>query len=88
MKPYYRVSKINESYYDWQYGDLVDKNKKYDGYAGAKGVKIDRLQIVPCKPKDSINSQLLKADEFNCIYASSYKLYYNLLLLLLVIILI
>ena len=83
MKPYYRVSKVNGEYYDWQYGDLVDKNKNYDGYAGAKDVKIDRIQIVPCKPKDAVNSQLLEDGEFNCIYAYSSKLNYNLLLLFL-----
>lgn len=88
MKPYYRVSKVNSDYYDWQYGDLVDKNKNYDGYAGAKGVKIDRLQIVPCKPKDVTNLKLLGDDEFKCIYAYSSKLNYNLLLLFLIIALI
>ena len=69
--------------------DILDSiHKKYDGYAGAKGVKIDRLQIVPCKPKDVTNLKLLGDDEFKCIYAYSSKLNYNLLLLFLIIALI
>ena len=43
--PKYRVSPINSNYYSWQYGDKTGSG--YDGYAGAKGKTIDRIQISP-----------------------------------------
>ena len=43
--PKYRVSPINANYYSWQYGDKTGSG--YDGYAGAKGKTIDRIQISP-----------------------------------------
>ena len=45
--PKYRVSPINKGYYSWQLGNKVGGG--YDGYAGALGVKIDRIQIAPNK---------------------------------------
>lgn len=39
----YRVSPIGKTYYDWQHDDIVGNGQ--DGYAGAAGVGIDRLQI-------------------------------------------
>ena len=43
--PKYRVSPINANYYSWQYGDKTGRG--FDGYAGAKGKTIDRIQISP-----------------------------------------
>ena len=47
IRPYkrawYRVSPVNKDYYDWQKDTLTTNGM--DGYAGAKGVKIDRFQI-------------------------------------------
>jgi len=43
--PKYRVSPVNSNYYAFQNGNKVDRG--YDGYAGALGKKIDRLQISP-----------------------------------------
>ena len=43
-KAQYRVSPVNKGYYDWQYN--IETSKGQDGYAGAFGVAIDRLQIV------------------------------------------
>ena len=40
---YYRVSPINKDYYSWQKDNL--KQNGMDGYAGAPGKYIDRLQI-------------------------------------------
>lgn len=34
-KATYRVSAVNEDYYDWQHDD--EKDSKQDGYAGNKG---------------------------------------------------
>ena len=45
QKPKYRVSPINKGYYGWQLGNKIGAG--YDGYAGALGVTIDRLQITP-----------------------------------------
>ena len=39
----YRVSPLKKDYYDWQYGN--QKGNGLDGYAGAIGKSIDRLQI-------------------------------------------
>lgn len=45
-KAKYRVSTIgNTNYYDWQLDDTVDKAKGMDGYAGAFGKAIDKVQI-------------------------------------------
>jgi len=44
-EPKYRVSPVNRKYYGWQLGNR--QGKGYDGYAGKKGVKIDRIQIAP-----------------------------------------
>ena len=46
-EPKYRVSPVNKGYYGWQIGNK--KGNGYDGYAGALGVAIDRLQIIPNK---------------------------------------
>lgn len=43
--PKYRVAPLNSGYYSWQLGNKVGGG--YDGYAGAKGKAIDRLQISP-----------------------------------------
>lgn len=43
--PRYRVSPVNENYYDWQLG--IKKGGGCDGYAGAFGKTIDRIQISP-----------------------------------------
>ena len=43
--PKYRVSPLNKKYYNWQLGNKVGKG--YDGYAGAIGKNIDRIQIIP-----------------------------------------
>ena len=45
QQPLYRVSPLNSNYYSWQRGDKVGYG--YDGYAGASGKTIDRLQIKP-----------------------------------------
>ena len=71
MKPFYRVSMLNYNFFEWQYGDLEDKDKGYHGYAGLKNNKIDRLQIIPCRPENSNNNELLNDDEFKCIYPES-----------------
>lgn len=42
-KATYRVSAVNEDYYDWQHDD--EKDSKQDGYAGSFGKAIDRVQI-------------------------------------------
>ncbi|MCI9453257.1 MAG: hypothetical protein HFG83_05425 [Dorea sp.] len=39
----YRVSPVNQGYYDWQYDDEVDARQ--DGYAGCFGKAIDRFQL-------------------------------------------
>ena len=44
-QPLYRVSPLNKNYYSWQMGSKVGSG--YDGYAGAPGMAIDRLQIKP-----------------------------------------
>jgi hypothetical protein len=41
--PSYRVSPINANYYSWQKGNVVASG--LDGYAGAQGKVIDRIQI-------------------------------------------
>ena len=42
----YRISPIGSgSYYDWQKVDVVNKAKGMDGYAGALGKAMDKLQI-------------------------------------------
>lgn len=41
----YRVSPLNSAYYSWQLGNKVGGG--YDGYAGASGKAIDRIQITP-----------------------------------------
>lgn len=46
-KAKYRVSRLNGDYYDWQYDD--EKTNGQDGYAGAFGINIDRLQITLSK---------------------------------------
>ena len=43
--PRYRVSPVNANYYSWQNGKKVGRG--FDGYAGAKGRTIDRIQIAP-----------------------------------------
>ena len=43
--PRYRVSPLKSDYYSWQYGQKTGGG--YDGYAGAKGKTIDRIQITP-----------------------------------------
>ena len=43
--PKYRVSPLKQNYYSWQLGYKVAKG--FDGYAGALGKCIDRIQIVP-----------------------------------------
>jgi hypothetical protein len=40
----YRVAAIGQDYYDWQRDDETTRGQ--DGFAGAAGVKIDRLQMV------------------------------------------
>lgn len=47
LKAKYRVSPVNSGYYDWQYDD--EKTNGQDGYAGAFGKTIDRLQITLSK---------------------------------------
>ena len=42
-KATYRVSAVNEDYYDWQHDD--EKDSKQDGYAGTKGKAIDRIEL-------------------------------------------
>ena len=42
-KATYRASAINENYYDWQHDD--EKDNKQDGYAGAMGKAIDRIEL-------------------------------------------
>lgn len=44
-QPLYRVSPLNKNYYSWQRGNKVGSG--YDGFAGASGIAIDRLQIKP-----------------------------------------
>ena len=41
--PSYRVSPLNSDYYSWQKGNSVGSGQ--DGYAGASGKAIDRIQI-------------------------------------------
>ena len=42
----YHVSPIgSNNYYDWQLDDVVNKSKNMDGYAGAFGKAIDKVQI-------------------------------------------
>jgi len=43
--PKYRVSPLKRNYYSWQLGKKVGKG--FDGYAGALGKTIDRIQIIP-----------------------------------------
>lgn len=43
--PKYRVSPVNSNYYSWQYGNKIGSG--YDGFAGAYGKLIDRIQISP-----------------------------------------
>ena len=95
-QPYYRVASINGEYSAWQYGRVIDESKGFKGYAGERGVLIDRLQIVACKPKKlTLNGNLEETnDELRCIYpdeekpTDSYsgKLQFNSLLLFLLII--
>jgi len=47
LKAKYRVSPVNNRYYDWQYDD--EKINNQDGYAGSFGRLIDRLQIILSK---------------------------------------
>lgn len=47
LKAKYRVSPVKGGYYDWQYDD--EKTNGQDGYAGAFGKTIDRLQITLSK---------------------------------------
>ena len=42
-KATYRVSAVNEDYYDWQHDD--EKDSKQDGYAETKGKAIDRIEL-------------------------------------------
>ena len=44
---YMSLKTLNKGYYSWQLGNKVGGG--YDGYAGALGVKIDRIQIAPNK---------------------------------------
>lgn len=46
-KAKYRVSPTNRSYYPWQYDN--EKTNGQDGYAGYKGIKIDRFQLTLSK---------------------------------------
>ncbi len=43
QKAQYRVSPVNQNYYDWQHDDEVDETQ--DGYAGCLGKAIDRFQL-------------------------------------------
>ena len=43
--PKYRISPLNNNYYGWQLGNKVGSG--LDGYAGALGKEIDRIQIIP-----------------------------------------
>ena len=43
QKAQYRVSPVNQGYYDWQYDNEVDETQ--DGYAGCYGKAIDRFQL-------------------------------------------
>lgn len=43
QQAYYRVSPVNKGYYSWQKDNSITNGM--DGYAGAPGVAIDRLQI-------------------------------------------
>lgn len=43
----YRVSPNKGEYYDWQYDD--EKSNGQDGYAGTKGIEIDRFQLTVSK---------------------------------------
>lgn len=47
LRAKYRVSPINGDYYDWQYDNETSNGQ--DGYAGCRGIKIDRLQLVLSK---------------------------------------
>ena len=47
LKAKYRVSSLNNNYYDWQYDNETSNGQ--DGYAGEKGKSIDRLQIILAK---------------------------------------
>ena len=47
LKAKYRVSPVKGSYYDWQYDNETSNGQ--DGYAGAFGKTIDRLQITLSK---------------------------------------
>lgn len=43
QKAQYRVSPVNQGYYDWQYDNETDNGQ--DGYAGCFGKAIDRFQL-------------------------------------------
>ena len=43
QKAQYRVSSVNAGYYDWQYD--IETGNGQDGYAGAFGKAIDRVQL-------------------------------------------
>ena len=45
LLPKYKVSPLNSEFYDWQYGQKVGNG--CDGYAGALGKTIERIQISP-----------------------------------------
>lgn len=47
LRAKYRVSPISKDYYDWQYDN--ETTNRQDGYAGAFGRTIDRLQITLAK---------------------------------------
>ena len=47
LKAKYRVSPVSKDYYGWQYD--TEKTNGQDGYAGAFGKTIDRVQIVLAK---------------------------------------
>lgn len=47
LKAKYRVSPVNRGYYPWQYDN--EKTNGQDGYAGCRGIKIDRFQLTLSK---------------------------------------
>lgn len=47
LKAKYRVSTLNNNYYNYQYDN--EKSNNQDGYAGSFGKSIDRIQITLSK---------------------------------------
>ena len=47
LKAKYRVSPVNRGYYPWQYDNETTNGQ--DGYAGYRGIKIDRFQLTLSK---------------------------------------